>query len=53
MFCIIRNAKGRNYDPIDFEDFNANETWFLYDEPSRWEERRLGKEGESRGVAYH
>ena len=35
MFCIIRNARGRNYDPIDFEDFSANETWILDDEPSQ------------------
>ncbi|XP_027171819.1 uncharacterized protein LOC113771439 [Coffea eugenioides] len=30
-----RNARGRNYDPIDFEDFNTNETWILDDEPSQ------------------
>ncbi|XP_057502292.1 uncharacterized protein LOC130786087 [Actinidia eriantha] len=25
--------KGRNYDPIDFEDFSANSIWVLEDEP--------------------
>ncbi|XP_071921395.1 uncharacterized protein [Coffea arabica] len=30
-----RNARGRNYDPIDFEDFSVNETWILDDEPSQ------------------
>ncbi|XP_027155778.1 uncharacterized protein LOC113756214 [Coffea eugenioides] len=30
-----RNARGRNYDPIDFEDFSASETWILDDEPSQ------------------
>ena len=24
---------GRNYDPIDFEDFSANSIWVLEDEP--------------------
>ncbi|KAL3529910.1 hypothetical protein ACH5RR_009232 [Cinchona calisaya] len=30
---LSRNARGRNYDPIEFEEFGANDTWILEDEP--------------------
>ena len=30
---LLRNARGRNYDPIDFGEFDTNETWILEEEP--------------------
>ncbi|KAL3500455.1 hypothetical protein ACH5RR_039548 [Cinchona calisaya] len=38
---LSRNARGRNYDPIDFEEFCTNDTWVLEDEPPNLTEAEM------------